>query len=95
MTDIKKYENTIIEQKNEIIALNEKLNMFKDKKLIISKESKFQIFSSNKEINDLILSQKQYLDIQLILNVILEIQNIEKNNFSELINNSLENGMEL
>ena len=93
MTDIKKYENTIIEQKNEIIALNEKLNMFKDKKLIISKESKFQIFSSNKEINDLILSQKQYLDIQLILNVILEIQNIEKNNFSELINNSLENGI--
>ena len=87
------YENKIIEQENKIIALEEELNEQKNKKFEISKTSHFELFiqkNNNNKINDLILNQKQYNDIQLILNVLLDLNNIDIKNLSDLIGTKME-----
>ena len=80
------YENKITQQENKIILLQEEINKIKNRKLNITKEINFEIISHNK--NKLILSQKQYNDIQLLLNVLLDIHKIEKNNISNLMENN-------
>ena len=94
--DIKNYENKIIEQENKILDLEEELNELKNKKsnlnLKISKELNFEIVKQNKnEINELYLSEKQYSDIQIIINVLLDINNLEKQNLSEILDINMEN----
>jgi hypothetical protein len=94
--DIKNYENKIIEQENKISDLEEELNELKNKKsnlnLKISKELNFEIVKQNKnEINELYLSEKQYNDIQIIINVLLDINNLEKQNLSEILDINMEN----
>ena len=91
--DIKIYENTITQQENKIIALEEELNEIKIKKtkIKISKESNFEIINSKIiEANNFILKEKQYDDIQLILNALLDINNLEIKNLTDLIVNDTE-----
>ena len=47
------------------------------------------------KVNDLILNQKQYNDIKLILNVLLVLNNIDLKNLSELIGTKIEKGIEI
>ena len=82
--DKKKYESKIIQQENKILDLEEELKRIKNPKLFKSNEFNFEIISKKKE---LILNQKQYNDIQLILNVLLDINNIEKNYLSGIMGN--------
>ena len=84
--NIQKYENKITQQENKIIFLQDQINEIKNRKLNISKEINFEIISKT---NKLILSQKQYNNIQLLLNVLLDIHKIEKNNLSDLMDNNL------
>ena len=84
--DINKYEDKIIEQENKIISLEEELNELKNiknKNHKISTESKFEIISTIKK--NLILTQKKYQDIQLILNVLLDKNKIEQKNLWEQV----------
>ena len=89
LKDINKYEDKIIEQENKIISLEEKLNKKKNLSLNISKETNFEIISQR---NNLILNEKQYNDIQLILNALLDLNNLETKKFSELMDNLLNKG---
>ena len=94
--DIKHYENKIIEQENKILDLEEELKEVKNKKLNlnlkISKGLNFEIIKQNKdEINELILSEKQYNDIQIMLNVLFDINNLEKQNLSDILDINSDN----
>ena len=93
------YENKIIEQENKIIALEEELNNQKNKQFEISKMSHFELVIPKTEninkVNDLILNQKQYNDIKLILNVLLVLNNIDLKSLTELIGSKIEKGIEI
>ena len=97
--DIKNYEDKIIQQENKIIALEDELNEMKNKKIIlkISNESNFEMINSknSETVKNFILNEKQFNDIQLILNVLLEINNLEKKNLIELINSNTDKNIEI
>ena len=93
--DINKYEDKIIEQENKIISLQEELTEMKNiknKQHKISKESSFEIISPKK---NLILSKKNFEDIQLILNALFDLNKDEQNNLSEQLDNAILNTIEI